>query len=154
MRDWPSPSHVRWYGKYHMVCVPKCRRRVSYGQLQGSLGRIIRALCQPQGVAWVEGHAMPEHMPLGLRMPPKLRVANPVGWLTGKSAIRIHRACVGRERNVTGLPCWARGSCVSTVGLDEHVIREDLRNQEQEEQRQEELQLQGLSPLAEEVCGS
>jgi putative transposase len=119
MRDWQSPSHVRWYCKYHIVFVPKYRRRVISGQLRRSSGRIIRELYQQQGVERVEGHAMPDHVPLCLSIPPTFSVANTVGWLTGKSAGRMHRACVGRERHVTGLPFWARGYCVSTVDLDE-----------------------------------
>ena len=74
-------------------------------------------------------------------------MANTVGGLKGKLAIRIHRECLGRERHCTGLHFWARGYCVSTIGLDEQVIREYIRNQEQEEKRQEELQLKGLEPL-------
>ena len=148
MRDWHSPSHVRWYGTYHSVFVPKYRRRVIDGQLRRSRGRIIRERCPPQGVARVEGHAMPDHGPLCRSMPPKCSVANTVGWLKGKSAIRIHRECVGRERHLTGVHCWARGYCVSTVGWDAHVIREYSRNQEQEEKRQEALQLQGLETLS------
>ncbi|MBM3224736.1 MAG: IS200/IS605 family transposase [Candidatus Tectomicrobia bacterium] len=144
MRDWQSQSHVRWYGKYHMVFVPKYRRRVIDGQLRRSIGRIIRELCQQPGVELVEGHAMPDHVHVCLSIPPQCSVANTVGMRKGTSAIRIHRACLGRERNCTGLPCWARGSCVSTVGLDAQVIRAYIRNQEQEEQRQEELQLKGL----------
>src|SRR4051812_45602997 len=97
MRDWQSPSHVRWYCKYHIVCVPKYRRRVIYGQLRRSLGRIIRELCQQQGVELVEGHAMPDHVPLCLSIPPKYSVAHTVGWRKGKSAIQIHRECLGRE---------------------------------------------------------
>jgi putative transposase len=76
-----------------MVFVPMYRRRVIYGQLRSSSGRIIRELCQQQEVELVEGHAMPDHVPLCLRIPPKYSVANPVGWLKGKSAIRIHREC-------------------------------------------------------------
>jgi putative transposase len=148
MRDGQSQSHVRWDCKYHMVFVPKYRRRVIYGQLRRSIGRSMRELGQHQGVERVEGHARPEHVHLCLSIPPKYSVANPVGWLTGKSAVRMHRACVGRERHVTGLPCWARGYCVSTVRLDEPVMREYIRNQEQEEKRQEELQLKGLEPLS------
>ena len=91
---------------------------------------------------------MPDHGHLCLSIPPKYSVANIVGWLKGKSAIRIHRECLGRERHCTGLHCWARGYCVSTVGLDEQVIREYICNQEQEEKRQEELQLKGLEPLS------
>ena len=146
MRDWQSQSHARWYCKYHMVFVPKYRRRVIYGQLRRRIGRIIRALCQQQGVNW--SRAMPDHVHLCLSIPPKYSVANTVGWLKGKAAIRIHRECLGRERNFTGLHFWARGYCVSTVGLDEQVIREYIRNQEQEEKRQEELQLKGLEPLS------
>jgi REP-associated tyrosine transposase len=109
MRDWQSPSHVRWYCKYHMVFVPKSRRRVIYGQLRRRIGRIIRELCQQQGGELVEGHAMPDHVPLCLRIPPKYSVANTVGWLKGQAAIRIHRECWGRERHFTGLHFWARG---------------------------------------------
>jgi putative transposase len=95
-------------------------------------------------VELVEGHAMPDHVHLCLSIPPKYRVANTVGMLKGKSAIRIPREFLGRERNVTGLHCWARGSCVSTVGLDEQVSRAYIRHQEQEEKRQAELHLKGL----------
>jgi len=153
MRDWQSQSHVRWYCKYHIVFVPKYRRRVIYGQLRRSIGRIIRELCQQQGVELVEGHAMPDHVHLCLSIPPKYRVATTVGWLKGKSAIRIHREFLGRERNFTGLHFWARGYCVSTVGLEEQVIREYIRNQEKEEKRQEEMQLKGLETLSEAVEG-
>ena len=105
MRDWQSQSHVRWYCKYHMVFIPKYRRHVIYGQLRRSIGRIIRELCQQQGVELVEGYAMPDHVHLCLSIPPKYRVANTVGGLKGKSAIRIHREFLGRERNFTGLHC-------------------------------------------------
>ncbi|HSF31579.1 MAG TPA: IS200/IS605 family transposase [Candidatus Tectomicrobia bacterium] len=148
MRDGQSPSHVRWDCKYPMVFVPKYRRRVISGQLRRSIGRSMRELGHHQGVERVEGHALPDPGHWCRSIPPKDSVANPVGWLTGKAAIRLHRACVGRERHVPGLPCWARGDCVSTVRLDEPVMREYIRNQEQEEKRQEELQLQGLEPLA------
>jgi len=87
---------------------------------------------------------MPDHVPLCLSIPPKYSVANTVGLLKGKAAIRIHWEFLGRERNFPGLHVWARGYCVSTIGLDEQGIREYLRNQEQEEKRQEELQLKGL----------
>ena len=148
MRDWQSQSHVRWDCTYHIVVVPKYRRRVISGPLRRSIGRIIRELCQQQGGELVEGHAMPDHVHLCLSIPPTYSVANTVGWRKGKAAIRIHRECLGRARNCTGLHGWARGSCVSTVGLDEQGIREYIRHQEQEEKRQEELQLKGLEPLS------
>ena len=144
MREWQSQSHVRWYCKYHLVFVPKYRRRAIYGQLRRRLGPMLRELCQQQGIALVEGHAMPEHVHLCLSIPPKYSVANTVGLLKGKSAIRIQREFLGREQNVTGLHFWARGYGVSTIGLDEPVIREYLRNQANEEKRQEQMQLKGL----------
>src|SRR5262245_37532116 len=101
MREWQSQSHVRWYCKYHIVVVPKYRQRVLYGQLRRSIGRILRELCQQQGVELVAGHAMPDHGHLCLSISPQDSVAHTVGWLQGKSAIRMHREFVGRERNFT-----------------------------------------------------
>ena len=91
---------------------------------------------------------MPDHVHLCLSIPPKVSVANTVGWLKGKAAIRMHRECLGRERNLTGWHCWARGYCVRTIGLDEQVIRAYIRNQETEEKRQEQIQLKGLETLS------
>jgi len=91
MREWQSQSHVRWYGKSHRVFVPKYRRRVLYGQLRRSSGRMLRELCQQQGIELVEGHAMPDHVHRCLSIPPKYSVANTVGFLKGKSAIRMHQ---------------------------------------------------------------
>jgi putative transposase len=122
MREWQSQSHVRWYCKSHIGFVPKYRRRVLYGQLRRSSGRILRELCQPQGLELVEGHAMPDHVHRCLRMPPNYRVANTVGLLKGKSAMRSHREFLGREQHFTGWHFGARGDCVSTIGLDEQVI--------------------------------
>jgi putative transposase len=91
---------------------------------------------------------MPDHVHVCLSIPPKYSVANTVGFLKGKSAIRIHREFVGREQNCTGWHVWARGYCVSPIGLDEPVIREYIRNQEHEEKRQEQMQLRGLETLS------
>jgi len=144
MRDWQVQSHVKWYCKYHVVFVPKYRRRSIYGALRREIGKILRELCRQQGVEIVEGHAMPDHIHLCLSIPPKYSVANTIGFLKGKSAIRIDRQFLGQKRNFTGLHFWARGYCVSTVGLDEEKIRAYIRTQEAEEKRQEQLRLQGL----------
>ena len=87
---------------------------------------------------------MSDHVHLCLSIPPKYSVANTIGFLKGKSAIRIHREYLGRQRQFTGFHFWARGYCVSTVGLDEQVIRDYIRNQDAEEKRQETLRLEGL----------
>ena len=144
MREWQSQSHVRWYCKYHVVFVPKYRKRSMYGPLRKGVGSIIRELCRQQGVELVEGHALPDHIHLCLSIPPKFSVANTVGFIKGKSAIRIHSEYLGKTKNFTGYHFWSRGYCVSTVGLDEDVIRAYIRGQEDEEKRQEELSLGGL----------
>jgi putative transposase len=126
------------------VFAPKYRKRTIFGSLRKAIGPILRELCGQHGVELVEGHAMPDHVHLCVSIPPKFSVANTVGFLKGKSAIRIHRQFLGRQRNFTGFHFWARGYCVSTVGLDEATIREYIRNQEQEEKRQEKLPLGGL----------
>ena len=144
MREWQSQSHVRWYCKYHVVFVPKYRKRSLYGSLRRNIGKVLKELCRQHGVELVEGHAMPDHVHLCLSIAPKFSVANTVGFLKGKSAIRIHREYLKRKRQFTGFHFWARGYCVSTIGLEEQVIREYIRNQEAEEQRQESLGFEGL----------
>ena len=146
MREWQSLSHVRWYCRYHIVFVPKYRKRAIFGPLRKGIGGILRQLCEQEGVELVEGHALPDHVHLCLSIPPKYSVANTVGFLKGKSAIRIHREFMGRERNHAGYHFWARGYCVSTVGLDEETVRAYIRKQEDEEKRQEQLTLGGLQP--------
>ncbi|MDJ0863617.1 MAG: IS200/IS605 family transposase [Gammaproteobacteria bacterium] len=144
MREWQSQSHVRWYCKYHIVFVPKYRKRSIYGSLRRNIGGMLRELCGQHGVELVEGHAMADHVHLCLSIPPKFSVANTVGFLKGKSAIRIHRDYLRRKKQFTGFHFWARGYCVSTIGLEEQVIRAYIRNQEAEEKRQEELGFEGL----------
>ena len=90
--------HVRWYCRYHVVWVPKYRKRAMFGQIRRGIGKILRELCQRHGVELVEGHALPDHVHLLLGIPPKFSVANTVGFLKGKSAIRIHREYLGRQR--------------------------------------------------------
>ncbi len=141
MREWQSQSHVRWYCKYHVVWVPKYRKRAIFGQIRRGIGNILRELCRRHGVELVEGHALPDHVHLLLSVPPKFSVANTVGFLKGKSAIRIHREYLGRTLNFSGYHFWARGYCVSTIGLDEQVIRDYIRVQEAEEKKQEKLAL-------------
>ena len=144
MREWKSQSHVKWYCKYHIVFSPKYRKKAMFGSLRKGVGKILRELCNQAGVELVEGHAMSDHVHLCLSIPPKYSVANTVGFLQGKSAIRIHREYLGKTRNFTGFHFWARGYCVSTVGLDEAVIRDYIRNQEDEEKREEQQNLRGL----------
>ena len=104
------------YCRHHVVFVPKYRKRAIFGSLRKAIGGILRQLCQQEGVELVEGHALPDHVHLCLSIPPKYSVANTVGFLKGKSAIRIHREFLGRERNFTATTSGREGYCVSTMG--------------------------------------
>ena len=128
MKEWQSLAHVRWECKYHIVFVPKYRKKVLYGRTRKQMGRILRQLCRQRGVEIMEGHAMPDHIHLVLRIPPKFSVARVVGYLKGKSAIQIHREALGVKKGFTGKHFWSRGYCVSTVGLDEATVRAYVRN--------------------------
>ena len=123
MDDWRSLAHVRWECKYHVVIIFKFRKKMIYGQLRQQVGRILRELCDQRGVELIEGKAMADHVHLCLSIPPKYSVAHPIGFLKGKSAVRIHRNLL-RERRMTGLHFWSTGYCVSTIGLDEGRVRE------------------------------
>ena len=138
MHDWQSLSHVRWECKYHVVIIPKYRKRIFYGKLRRQIGPILPEVCRQKGIELIEGHCLPDHSHLCLGIPPKYSGAYTMGYLKGKSAVRIHRELL-QERRMTGLHFWAVGDCVSTVGLDEAQIRQYIREQEEIEQRQEEL---------------
>jgi putative transposase len=120
---------VKWECKYHVVFIPKYRRKVLYGRLRWQIGAILRDLCMQKGIELLEGHAMSDHIHMVLSIQPKYSVAYTIGFLKGKSAVRIHRELL-KERRVTGLHFWATGYCVSTVGVDEQKVREYVREQE------------------------
>jgi putative transposase len=140
MHDWESLSHVQWECKYHVVIIPKYRRKVLFGQLRRQIGGILRELCRQKGVELLEGHSMPDHIHMCLSIPPKYSVAHTIGFLKGKSAVRIHRDLL-RERRMTGLSFWATGYSVSTVGMDEQRVRQYIREQEKLESGQGDLDL-------------
>ena len=141
MKDWQNVAHVKWECKYHLVIVPKYRRKVLFGRSRRQVGTILRQLCRQKGVDLLEGHAMPDHIHLVLSIPPKYSVAMVVGYLKGKSAIQIHRRLLGVNRGFTGKHFWSRGYCISTVGLDEKTVRAYVRQQD-ELDHQMELELQ------------
>ena len=140
MHDWQSLSHVRWDCKYHVVIVPKYRKKKLYGKFRRKVGEILKKLCRQKGVEMVEGHLMPDHIHMCLSIPPKYSVASAIGFLKGKSAVRIHREVLKAKR-VKGLHFWSREYCVSTVGLDEDTIRKYIRKQESHEKDQLDLDL-------------
>lgn len=140
MHDWQSLSHVRWECKYHIVIIPKYRRRAIYGRLRRKIGPLLRELCRQRGVEILEGHSMADHVHMFVSIPPKYSVSHTIGFLKGKSAVRIHREFL-HERRMTGLHFGAKGYCVSTVGLDEAKVRRYIREQEKLETGQGDLDL-------------
>ena len=138
MQDFQSLAHVKWDCKYHVVFIPKYRRKVLYGKLRVAVGRILRDLCEQKGIGLVEGHVAPDHVHMLLSIPPKYSVAYTVGFLKGKSAVRIHRELL-KEKRMTGLHFWATGYWVSTVGRDEEAVRKYVREQEAWDRDQPEL---------------
>ena len=123
MKDWRSQAHVKWDCKYHVVIIPKCRRRKFYGSLRVEIGKILHELCRQKEIELVKGNALPDHIHLLLSVPPKYSIANTVGFLKGKSAIRINRDLRKVKGSLYGRAFWSRGYCVSTVGLDEAMIK-------------------------------
>lgn len=141
MDQYESLSHTAWECKYHVVFIPKCRRKVLYGQLRVHLGEVFRKLAGQKESRVEEGHLMPDHVHMLLSIPPKHAVSQVVGFIVGKSAIHLARVYGERKRNLVGQHFWARGYFVSTVGRDETVIRESIRRQEQEDERLDQLVL-------------
>jgi putative transposase len=141
MDEFESLSHTKWDCKYHVVFIPKYRRKTLYGQLRIHLGEVFRKLAGQKESRIEEGHLMVDHVHMMIAIPPKYAVSQVVGYIKGKSAIHLARVYGERRRNYQGQHFWARGYFVSTVGRDEAVIREYIRNQEREDQRLEQLNL-------------
>jgi len=140
MHEWHSLSHVRWDCKYHVVFVPKYRKKRLYGRLRRGVREILLDLSRQIGVEVLEGHLMSDHVHMCLRVAPRYSIAYVIGFLKGKSAVRIHRS-LGYKR-MTGLHFWSRGYCVSTVGLDEETIRRYIREQEDRESHQSRMEFE------------
>src|SRR6266508_2656598 len=141
MDDYGSLSHTKWECKYHVVFIPKWRRKTLSGELRKHLGEVFRKLAEQKESRIEEGHLMVDHVHMMISIPPKYAVSQVVGFMKGKSAIHLARVYGERKRNFVGQHCWARGYFVSTVGRDEKVIRDYIRNQEEEDQRLDQLNL-------------
>ena len=136
-----SLNHSVWDCKYHVVFIPKCRRKTLYGGLRQYLGEVFRRLAQQKESRIEEGHLLSDHVHMLIAIPPKYAVAQVVGFIKGKSAIHLARVYGERKRNFVGQHFWARGYFVSTVGRDEGVIREYIQRQEREDARLDQLGL-------------
>lgn len=141
MRQVSSLRHTRWECKYHIVFIPKYRRKRLYGVIRRELIEVFRSLARQKESDIEEGHLMPDHVHMMISIPPKYAVSQVVGFMKGKSAIHIAGVHAGRRRNYVGQHFWARGYFASTVGRDERVIRDYVRNQEAEDRRLDQLNL-------------
>ena len=141
MKDYQSLSHTKWECKYHVVFIPKKRKKAIFDGLRRHLGEIFRELAKQKESEVVEGHLRGDHVHMCLSIPPKYAVSNVVGYIKGKSAITIARRFGGRARNFTGQVFWARGYFVSTVGVEEEIIRTYIREQEHEDERYDQMTL-------------
>jgi putative transposase len=141
MNNYQSQSHSKWECKYHVVFIPKCRRKALYGMLRKNIGPVFRELARQKECTVEEGHVMVDHVHMMLSIPPKYSVAQVVGYIKGKSAIHIAREYGGKKRNYVGQHFWARGYFVSTVGRDEAVVRKYIQDQEVEDKRLDQIKL-------------
>jgi putative transposase len=141
VNEYQSLSHTKWECKYHVVFIPKGRRKALYERLRAALGEVFRELARQKESKIEEGHLRPDHVHMLLSIPPKYAVSQVVGYLKGKSAIYIARTYGGKVRNFVGEQFWARGYFVSTVGCDEKVIREYIEQQAAEDKRLEQLEM-------------
>jgi len=140
MERYESLHHSKWECKYHVVWIPKCRKKVLYGQLRSELGRVLRELSKQKESEVIQGTLKADHVHMVISIPPKYSVSQVVGYVKGKSAIWVARA-TGSKRNFVGQSFWARGYCVSTVGLDEGTIRAYVRSQEEADKQLDQLKL-------------
>ena len=129
-----SLSHSKWDCKYHIVFVPKYRKKAIFGNIRKSLGPIFHELARQKECRIVEGHLMRDHVHMCIEIPPKHAVASVIGFIKGKSALAIARQFGGKQRNFNGENFWARGYAVSTVGFEEEAVRRYIREQEGNDQ--------------------
>lgn len=137
MSEFISSSHTKWECKYHIVFIPKYRKKVIYGQLRKELVDVFHRLAKQKECVIIEGHLMRDHVHMLLSIPPKHSVSHIAGFLKGKSAIYIAHRFARKPGNATGQSFWARGYCASTVGYNEVIIRQYIRDQEKSQQNAE-----------------
>ena len=137
--DDSSLSHTRWNCKYHIVFIPKYRRKEIYGQIKSDIGKILRTLCEYKEVEIIEAHAMKDHIHMLLVIPPKLAVSSFMGYLKGKSSLMIFERHANLKYKYGNRNFWAKGYFVSTVGLKDEVVREYIRNQELEDMKEDKI---------------
>ena len=141
MSEYRRSNHTEWDCKYHIIFIPKYRKKLLYGKLRSRLGAVFKQLAHQKESEIEEGHLRPDHVHMLISIPPKYAVAQVVGFLKGKSAIYIARNFAEVTRGFVGKHSWARGYFASTVGRDEETIRKYIQRQESEDRRIDQLGL-------------
>ncbi len=141
METLQSLGHSRWDCKYHVVWIPKYRKKKLYGQLRKELGVVFHELARQKECRVIEGHLLGDHVHMLISIPPKYAVSQVIGFLKGKSAIHVARTFGGRKQNFTGQHFWARGYYVSTAGKDDEEVRRYIQEQEDEDRRRDQRDL-------------
>ncbi len=122
-------AHSKWNCKYHIVFAPKYRRMVIYGQIKGDIGKILRQLCEYQGVNIIEAELCPDHVHMLVGIPSKMSIASFIGYLKGKSTLRIFDKYANLKYKYGRRQFWCIGYYVDTVGKNEKVIKKYIQNQ-------------------------
>ena len=125
-----SLTYSKWDCKYHIIFIPKGRKKVLYGKIRNFLGTVFHELASQRGATIIEGHMVKDHVHMLIKIPSKYSVAEVIGYIKGKSAIAVARQFSGRQRNFNGEKLWARGYAVSTVGFEEAQIKAYIKQQE------------------------
>ena len=141
MRDFKKLAHAVWECKYHVVWCPKYRFRILRDEVGKSVREIIRQLCSWRGIEILEGKVQVDHVHLVISVPPKYAISTVLGFLKGKSAIQVFDRFPQLRQRYWGRHFWARGYCVSTVGLDEAEIKRYVRWQLEKDRKQEQLKM-------------
>ena len=141
MKTPDSIAHTTWICKYHVVWIPKYRKKQLFGLIRTELAPVMKELARQKESEILQGALMPDHVHMLIAIPPKYAVSSVIGYIKGKSAIYIARNFRGKKRNFVGESFWARGYFVSTIGLDEGMMRNYIKNQEKEDKRIEQLSL-------------
>ena len=141
LMDIDSLSHSKWNCKYHIVFAPKYRRQIIYGQIKADIGRILRLLCERKGVEIIEANACPDHIHMLVSIPPKLSVAQFMGYLKGKSSLMIFDRHANLKYKYGNRQFWCKGYYVDTVGRNKKIIEEYIKNQIQEDIAYEQMSL-------------
>ena len=139
--DVHSLSHSKWRCKYHIVFSPKYRRMVIYNELKADIGKILRKLCEQQKVELIEAEACPDHIHMLVAIPPYMSISSFVGRLKSKSALMIFDRHANLKYKYGNRHFWARGYYVDTVGKNEKIIKEYIKNQLQDDIMNDQLSI-------------